>query len=132
MKKIFIYFVVIFLISVIGLFSYGLLRSPVGPPDSFIQTNKECVIQKNDTDKELNNVFTITCGTQPYLIANSEFDLTSYIGKKVIIRAAYPKNKSNTDSVQTDRQCIAEKCQLIYKDGRSVYAVNILSIEETK
>lgn len=104
------------------------MRSPVGPPDSDIKTN-ECIIQKNKNDNELNEIFMAKCVTQTYFIANSEEDLTKYIGKKVHIQAIYPANKSNTDSIQTNKQCIAGKCQLIYKDGRSVYAINIQKIE---
>lgn len=112
--------------------AYSFYRSPVGPPDSFIQTDKECVVQKHAESSDLNSVFEITCGSQSHFIANSEFDLTNYIGKKVTIRASYPKNKSNTDSVKTDKQCIIRNCQLIYKNGTSVYAINILRIEEIK
>ncbi|MGA3291536.1 MAG: hypothetical protein ABSC49_00080 [Candidatus Microgenomates bacterium] len=118
------------IIGIIGFIYYGLMWSQaIGPPDFFIQTNKECVIQKNTTDKELNNVFEITCGIQQYFIANSEEDSTKYLDKKVHIQAIFPKNLLNTDSIQVDKQCISGKCQLIYKDGRSVYAINIQKIE---
>jgi hypothetical protein len=132
MKKQYLYITIllsVLIIGIIGFVYYSLMRSPVGPPDSFIQTDKECVIQKNTINKELNNVFEVTCGVQQHFIANSEEDLTKYIDKKVHIQAIYPKNKSNTDSVQTDKQCINGKCQLIYQDGRSIYAINIQKIE---
>ena len=90
------------------------MRSPIGPPDTFINTN-ECIIQKNRNDDELNEIFVAKCSTQIYLIANSEVDITKYIDKKVRIQATYPKNESNTDSVQTHKQCINRNCQLIYK-----------------
>jgi hypothetical protein len=132
MKKIFLYAIVLFLILTVGYFGsiyYGLMRSPVGPPDSFIKSN-ECIIQKNKNDDELNEVFIAKCVTQTYFIANSEEDLTKYIDIKVNIQAIYPANKSNTDSVQTSEQCIAKKCQSIFKDNRSVYAIVIQKIEK--
>jgi len=131
MKKTLVYTGLLLLVLCIGILGYtyySLVHSPVGPMDSWIKTN-ECIIQKNTNDAELNDVFIATCGAQTYYIAYSAEDLTKYIGKKVHIQAVYPKNKSNTDSVQSKEQCIAGNCQSIFKDGRSFYAISIENVQ---
>jgi hypothetical protein len=132
MKKILLSAGIMIGVLVVGFVAYfyiSLKRSPIGPPDSFINAN-ECTIQKNENDENLNNVFTAHCATIIYPIANSEENLDTYIGEKVRIQAIYPKNTSGNDSVQSNTQCIAETCQPIYKDNRNVYAIVIQKIEE--
>lgn len=133
MKKVLLYSAIICSLLIIGLIGYfyvGLIRSPVGPPDSFINTSAECLIQKKySNNTELNDVYSVECTSQFYFIANSQEDLGEYVNRKVRIQAAYPKNSSHTDAVQTNKQCIAGACQPIYKDNRNIYAIDILQIE---
>ncbi len=133
MKRIFLYGITALLVLIIGFvifICYEFSRAPMGPPDSLIKSDN-CTIEKKNNDKYLNDVFTANCRIQEYYIAGCEEDLTKYIGKRVRIEAVYPKDKNNINSsIQTDRQCIAGNCQLLFRDGRKFFAIVVQKIEE--
>lgn len=132
-KKLLIIFLpfVILLLSLIGWFFYESMRSPVGPPNPPFEKTAICSIQKDG-----DGIYTVLCNRNnnfsgPLYVAKSSENLDKYIGKKLSIQAVFLSNKSNTDSIASNTQCIQEKCQQIFKDkDEKTYGIVIESILE--
>jgi len=129
-KKIFFTFFLL-LIAFSGWFYNEILRSPVGPPDPAIDASAICSIEKDEK-----GIYTVSCSRNtvqgaPFYVAKSNENLDKYLGKRVSIQANYLPNKSNTDTIQTNTQCIVNNCQLIFPDkNQKTYAIVIEKIKE--
>ncbi|MBI4096224.1 MAG: hypothetical protein HY425_00730 [Candidatus Levybacteria bacterium] len=114
----------------IGWFFYEAMISPIGPPNPAIGVNAICSIQK---DK--NGIYTVACTHNipdgSFYVAKSSDNLDQYLGKNVSIEAIYLPNKSNTDAMKTNTQCVANKCQQIFSDkNKKTYAIIIEKVKE--
>jgi len=112
-------------------FYYEAMRSPVGPPNPAIDASAVCSIQKDNK-----GIYTVLCSHNtmqgaPLYVAKSNENLDKYLGKKVSIQANYLPNKSNIDTIETNTQCIENKCQQIFGDkNQKTYAIVIEKIKE--
>lgn len=128
MKKLFIGIGVLIVLFVTW-FYYEAMISPVGPPNPPIAANAECVIQK-----DARGMYFVLCQKNTFVgslyITSSKEDLTKYVGKRVRIQAKYRMNLLQ-DSIETNMQCIANRCQPIFQDkNQKTYAIDIENIKE--
>ncbi len=132
-KKLFITFVFVFilLLGFIGWFFYEAMHSPIGPPNPAINAKAICSIQKDEK-----GIYTVLCSNNitqgaALYVADSKESLDKYLGKKVSMQASYLPNKSNTDTIETNTQCVANKCQQIFPDkNQKTYGIVIEKIKE--